>query len=173
MLTAVFGGRIHPIGELKNRIAALLKADAINYTTPPEFVERNSDFFFLKPRESYTRGPSDGILTENTATIIDHFRKILPEQWEEPSLREAFERMADNLSKKWEQGYNQSVDLAKASRASVQHFLRWALTGGRPGPTLMLTMSILGRDVSLKRIEDAATVLEKMTFEANDSSTDS
>lgn len=37
----------------------------------------------------------------------------------------------------------------------------------------MLTMSILGRDVSLKRIEDAATVLEKMTFEANNSSVDS
>lgn len=74
--------------------------------------------------------------------------------------------MADTLSKKWGQGYNQGVDLAKASRASVQHFLRWALTGGRPGPTLVLTMSILGRDVSLKRIEDAATALKKMTFEA-------
>lgn len=37
----------------------------------------------------------------------------------------------------------------------------------------MLTMSILGRDVSLKRIEDAATALEKMTFEANDSLIDS
>lgn len=35
----------------------------------------------------------------------------------------------------------------------------------------MLTMSILGRDVSLKRIEDAAAVLGKMIFEANDSST--
>lgn len=81
--------------------------------------------------------------------------------------------MADTLSKKWGQGYNQRVDLAKASRSSVQHFLRWALTGGRPGPTLMLTMSILGRDVSLKRIEDAATALEKMTFEANDSLIDS
>lgn len=37
----------------------------------------------------------------------------------------------------------------------------------------MLTMSILGRDVSLKRIEDAAAVLEKMTFETNNSSVDS
>lgn len=150
-----------------------MKADAVNYTTPSAFVERNSDFFFLKLRESYTRRPSDRVLTENTGTIINHFREILPEQWDEPSLRKAFERMADTLSKKWGQGYNQRVDLAKASRSSVQHFLRWALTGGRPGPTLMLTMSILGRDVSLKRIEDAATALEKMTFEANDSLIDS
>lgn len=34
----------------------------------------------------------------------------------------------------------------------------------------MLTMSILGRDASLNRIEDAAAVLEKMILEANDSS---
>ena len=96
----------------------------------------------------------------------------MPEQWHEPNLREAFEDMVNTLSKKWGQSFNQNVDLAKASRASVQHFLRWALTGGRPGPTLMLTMSILGRDVSLKRIEDAATVLEKIIFEANESSID-
>lgn len=67
--------------------------------------------------------------------------------------------MALTLSTKRGQDSDQSVDLAKASRASVQHFLRWALTGGRPGPTLMLTMTILGRDVSLKRIEDAAAAL--------------
>ena len=113
------------------------------------------------------------MLTENTGIMLDHFREILPAHWDEPSLREAFEKMADTLSTKWAQRFNQSVDLTKASRASVQYFLRWALTGGRPGPTLMLTMSILGRDVSLKRIEDAATVLEKMTFEANNTSVDS
>lgn len=111
------------------------------------------------------------MLTENTGTIIDHFRKVTPERWDEQSLRDAFEKMASTLSTKWGQDSNQVIDLAKASRASVQHFLRWALTGGRPGPNLTLTMSILGRDVSLRRIEDAATVLEKMMFEANDNST--
>lgn len=110
------------------------------------------------------------MLTENTGTIMDHFREILPEQWDEPSLREAFENMADNISTKWGQDSGQSVNLAKASRASVQHFLRWALTGGRPGPTLMFTMSILGRNVSLRRIEDAAAVLDNMTLEKNDGS---
>ena len=34
----------------------------------------------------------------------------------------------------------------------------------------MLTMSILGRDVSLKRIEDAAAVLEKILSGTDDSS---
>ena len=111
------------------------------------------------------------MLIETTGTIIGPFRKISPEKWDELSLKEAFEKMASTLSTKWAQDSNQIIDLAKASRVSVQRFLRWALTGGRPGPTLTLTMSILGRNESLKRIEDAATVLEKMTFEASDGST--
>ena len=116
----------------------------------------------------YTRRPSYDIVTENTGTIVHHFRDILPEQWDEASVREAFEKMAVVLSRKWTHGSNEEVDLAKTSRASAHHFLRWALTGGRPGPSITLTMSILGRDVSLRRIEDAATVVENMIFEAND-----
>lgn len=172
LLTAFLSlrNRIYPTSELKEHIAALLSVDAINYTTPSEFVERNSHFFFIGHREEYKRGPSNGILTENTAIITDRFQEILPGQWGESSLREAFENMADTLSMKLGQDSNQSAEAAKASRVSVQHFLRWALTGGRPGPTLMLTMSILGRDVSLKRIKDAAAVLERMEFEANESS---
>lgn len=153
--------RIYSTSELKERIAALLNVDAKNYTTPLQFVERNAHFFFIEPRDKYRHGPNDAGLTENTGRIADHLKASLPEQWDELSLREAFDNMANTLST--ESGPNSE----KASRASVQHFLRWALTGGRPGPTLILTMSILGRDVSLKRIEDATAVLEKMGFEAN------
>ena len=96
----------------------------------------------------------------------------MPEQWNEPNLKETLETIALILSKKWGHVSNERIDLAKASRASVQHFLRWALTGGRPGPNLMLTMDILGRDVSLKRIEDAVMALEKMTPEAKGNSND-
>lgn len=122
---------------------------------------------------NYQLEPNDSILTGKTGIVIDHFRDILLEQWDESSLREAFEKMTDSLSAQWEDRSDQSVEPTKASRASVQHFLRWALTGGRPGPSLMLTMSILGRDVSLKRIEDAAAVLKKMTFATNHSSAQS
>ena len=148
----------------------MLSVDAKNYTTPSEFVERNYHFFFVEPREKYKCGPSDGILTDNIDMIIDQFQKVLPEEWDEQNLKEAFENMVVTLSTKLGQDFNEIIDPAKTSRDSVQHFLRWALTGGRSGPTLMLTMSILGRDVSLKRIEDAASVLEKMVFEANESS---
>lgn len=92
-------------------------------------------------------------------TIVHYFQDIPQEQWDEASLKQAYERMADDLSTKWELNYDQNVDPAKASRTSLQQFLRWALTGGRPGPALILTMSLLGRDVSLSRIEDAAASL--------------
>ena len=141
----------------------MIKADAINYTTPTEFVERNSYFFFHKRREKYVRGLGDEILIENASTVTDNLRRLSPEQWNEPNLKTTIEKMALILSTKWGQCSDQKVDPAKASRASVQYFLRWALTGGRPGPTLMLAMNILGRDASLKRIEDALMALEKMT----------
>ena len=144
-----------------------MNVDAKNFTSTSEFIERNSHFFFMKPQEKYKSGPGDRVLTENTAIITDHFRKILPEQWGEASLGEAIDNIAGMLSVKAGWSSDQTLDLAKASRASVQHYLRWALTGGRPGPTLMATMSILGRDVSLKKIEDAAAVLKRMELEEN------
>ena len=158
---------MYPTKELKERIAALVNVDAKNFTSTSEFIERNSHFFFIKPQERYKSGPGDRVLTENTATITDHFQKILPEQWGEASLGEAFDNIAGMLSVKPGWSSDQTLDLAKASKVSVQHYLRWALTGGRPGPTLMATMSILGRDVSLKRIEDAAAALERMKIEEN------
>ena len=142
----------------------------MNYTTPLEFIARNSYFLFIEPRIKYARGLGDGISIEKTSIIKDYFRKILPEQWHKLSLRTALENMADTLSTKIGQEAKQDFDPAKASRQSVQYFLRWALTGGRPGPSLMHTLSILGRAVSLERIEDAAAVLEKMEFEANEDS---
>lgn len=146
-----------------------MNVDAKNFTTPLQFVERHSHFFFLEPRGEYKCGPGDGILSEQTATIIAHFQEILPEQWSDLRLKGALESIANTLFIKEDQNPSQIIDRAKTSRASVQHFLRWALTGGRPGPALILTMSILGRDLSLKRIEDAAAVLEKTTSEGNDS----
>ena len=144
-----------------------MNIDAKNFTSTSEFIERNSHFFFMKPQERYKSGPGDRVLTENTAIITDHFQNVLPEQWGEASLGEAIDNIAGMLSVKPGWSSDQILDLAKASRASVQHYLRWALTGGRPGPTLMATMSILGRDVSLKRIEDAAAVLKRMELEEN------
>ena len=147
-----------------------MNVDAKNFTSTSEFVERNSYFLFIKPQERYKSGPGDRAVTENTAIITDHFQKILPEHWGEASLGEAFDNIAGMLSVKPGWSSDQNLDLVKASRVSVQYYLRWALTGGRPGPTLMATMSILGRDVSLKRIQDAAAVLKRMELEENNRS---
>ena len=56
-------------------------------------------------------------------------------------------------------------DLAKTSRNALQNFMRWALVGGRPGPTIVVTMVLLGRDISLRRIEDAAALLGSELFD--------
>ena len=69
----------------------------------------------------------------------------------------------------WNHEGSQS-DRGNSTLSSLQHFLRWALSGGRPGPRLISTMAILGREVSLRRIEDAATSLEALFVEVKDDS---
>lgn len=43
----------------------------------------------------------------------------------------------------------------KAWNQAIHHYLRWALTGGLPGPSTSATMEVLGRDVSMQRIQEA------------------
>lgn len=46
------------------------------------------------------------------------------------------------------------AELKKVGKA-VNLYLRWALTGGRSGPGTPVTMELLGRDVTLQRLEEA------------------
>jgi len=102
----------------------------------------------------------------------EHFIDVPLEEWDETHLKEAFEKLAEHLSAKRDRDYqldtrfNRDTDPAKAFRVSFQHFLRWALMG-RPGPALMSTMALLGRDVSLHRIEEAVALFDILVTEAN------
>ena len=83
------------------------------------------------------------------------FINVPPHNWGEPGLKQAFDQLIIKLTDQWIRSGSPNTNSTKDCRNAVQHFLRWALTGGRPGPVLMVTMSLLGRDVSLMRIEDA------------------
>lgn len=102
--------------------------------------------------------------------IKSHFFNVPPEKWQELGLRQAFEGLTDGLSAKWEVDHDQRSDQVKACRTSLQHFLRWALTGGRPGPVWVMTMTLLGRDESLGRIESAAASFDIIVDETNKTS---
>lgn len=43
----------------------------------------------------------------------------------------------------------------KRFKKELYHYLRWALSGGNPGPGIPETMAILGRAESIKRLDEA------------------
>ena len=161
---------IYPNSELQARVAAVLHADAVNYTTPKQFVERNSYFFCDEPRKDWMPGPNDHQLKDAIGLLSSTFRAVTSEQWDEKNLKQVFDRMANYMSVQWDQEEGPRNDKGKSALSSVQHFLRWALSGGRPGPRLISTMAILGREVSLRRIQDAASSLEAPFVEVKDGS---
>lgn len=112
---------------------------------------------------------------KNSMDIVrNHFRGVSSEKWSEANLKDAFSQMASTLKAKWDHDGDLAHDLdpapVKTRMTMVQHFLRWALFGGRPGPALMATMDLLGRDVSLQRIEDAAAELDAIVPETEETS---
>ena len=44
----------------------------------------------------------------------------------------------------------------KEINKAVNRYLRWAVAGGSPGPGIAETMVLLGRDVTLQRLREAA-----------------
>lgn len=161
---------IYPNSELEARVAAVLHADAVNYTTPKQFLARNSYFFCDEPRKAWMPGPNDHQLKDAIGLLSTTFRAVTSEQWDEKNLKQVFDRIANYMSVQWDQEEGARSDEGKSTLSSVQHFLRWTLSGGRPGPRLISTMAILGREVSLRRIEDAASSLEAPSVEVKDDS---
>ena len=161
---------LYPNSELKARVAAVLRVDAVNYTTPRKFLERNSYFFCNEPRYKWSTGSDDHQLKDAIGLLSSNFKAVTPEQWDEESLKHVFDRIADEILVRACPEEGSQTDRGNPGLSSVQHFLRWALCGGRPGPRLISTMAILGREVSLQRIEDAASSLEALSVEVKDDS---
>lgn len=50
-----------------------------------------------------------------------------------------------------------NVSQKKDANRAVNQYLRWAVAGGGSGPGIAETMVLLGRDVTLQRLEHAAS----------------
>ena len=161
---------ICPDTELEARVAAVLREDAVNYTTPKQFLERNSYFFCDESRKDWMPRSNDHQLKDAVGLLNSTFRAVTSEQWDEEHLKYVFDRIANDMSVRWDQEESLRSDKGRSALSTVQHFLRWALSGGRPGPRLISTMAILGREVSLRRIEDAASSLDAPFVEVKDHS---
>ena len=97
-------------------------------------------------------------LTKDDVQLIgDRLGQITVGEWSSKKLEEAMADLACNLG--GIERRNLGADDVQAEFKSVGNalgrFLRWALTGGQPGPGIRTVMLILGRDVTLQRLREA------------------
>lgn len=55
-----------------------------------------------------------------------------------------------------------SVATDKVFKKELYHYLRWALSASAPGPGMPETMTILGRDETVRRLQDAKTLTQSL-----------
>lgn len=151
--------------DLRSRIVSLLQIDNRNYTSPIDFVERLSYFFYSDARGNYRKSPHDKILLRNLSRIKQQFVSIPAERWDAPSINEELDKLLTDLSDQKALDTGHHADQIRQIKADVQKYLRWALSRGRPGPMLASTMSILGRDITLQRLDEAAAAFGRSVLD--------
>lgn len=55
-----------------------------------------------------------------------------------------------------------SVSKDKIFKKELYHYLRWALSASAPGPGIPETMTILGREETVRRLQDAKTLTQSL-----------
>lgn len=61
---------------------------------------------------------------------------------------------------------NPSVATDKLFKKELYHYLRWALSASAPGPGIPETMTILGREETLRRLQEAKTLTQSLVPQA-------
>ena len=140
---------------------ALLAVQPQFYTSPREFFERYAVLFCTMPRKEWHVPPIDR-LSLGQAEKIRAVLIAIPERiWTLGSLSEAMKGLTSYFS-----GTGTGNGEGKSGQGSLLnqsfHYMRWALTGGRPGPSLIDTMVLMGRDVTLQRFESAEEEFEAL-----------
>ncbi|KAH0565145.1 hypothetical protein GP486_001457 [Trichoglossum hirsutum] len=157
--------------NLRDYISAILRADAENFTTPEEFWKRNSYFFTSIIIGQYPVRYSDGrrvhsVPVNDLAKCARQFETMPPETWNSSTLKDKISEVITTSSEMSvqelnEQGADKSA-LAKRTRKewnkAFHHYLRWAVAEGKEGPPIGQVMEILGRDISLGRLREAAAL---------------
>lgn len=154
---------------LSEYIAPLLRADAKTYTTAEEFTKRNSTFFTSKlDRSPYTLMTSPAS-TEAPTVPMQALHTAAAALILVPSSHWTVETHRANIT-----SYDGSdtviipsenadaVNPDKFFKKELYHYLRWALSASAPGPGIPEIMAILGREETVRRIQDAKALTQSL-----------
>lgn len=154
--------------DLRKRINALLRIDPQNYTTPREFFDRHAPCLRQVSRPPYVpRADVAGssFTTDHVKMICDRLGQIPADDWSIAKLEETMGELACDIGglEPRNLGADDVRDEAKSIGNSIGRYLRWALTGGQPGPGIRVVMIILGQDVTLQRLREANAEVESLS----------
>ncbi|KAL3478652.1 hypothetical protein BJX99DRAFT_102785 [Aspergillus californicus] len=157
---------------LASIIVPLLQADAKVYTNATDFVTRNSTFFTTTlERPPYRRrdnGLSSIIPISALHTAAAALCLVPPSHWtietHKSNLKsydgastilesEALTSLSDTPKDADATMTAQIAD--KEFKKDLYHYLRWALSAGKPGPGIPEMMVILGREEAVRRLSEA------------------
>ena len=90
------------------------------------------------------------------------FNNLFPHNWTAEALKETITIAVDNLESELDESRKETYKIC-------QFYLRWAIARGGSGPSMHITMSLLGRDKCLRRLGELAALLEDKFAGANKS----
>lgn len=95
--------------------------------------------------------------------IKDQFEQVSAQQWAAPKIDETIVTIGRKLAGAQVPGSESEDELQVLKKIimAIQRYLRWALTGGKPGPGIKVIMEILGRETTLSRLQDAKDISVK------------
>lgn len=163
---------------LPEYIAPLLRADAKSYTDAKSFVQRNSTFFTTHlSRPSYHPAFSPASSSSAPTTVpMQLLHTAAAALTLVPSTHWTIETHRANInyydggaaietssppSSTEEEPLSPAAG-NKLFKKELYHYLRWALSGSAPGPGIPETITILGREETVRRLQDAKAQTAKL-----------
>ncbi|KAJ5900759.1 Glutamate--tRNA ligase [Penicillium subrubescens] len=153
---------------LSEYIAPLLRADAKTYTTAEEFTQRNSTFFttqlarapYTSTSSTSTEAPTVPMQALHTAAAA--LTLVPPAHWTIETHRANITSYDGSDTVTIPAETADAINPDKIFKKELYHYLRWALSASAPGPGIPEIMTILGREETVRRIQDAKTLTKSL-----------
>ncbi|KAI2765415.1 hypothetical protein DTO012A8_9366 [Penicillium roqueforti] len=164
-LTTILNGR-----TLSEYIAPLIRADVNNYTNAKEFAQRNSNFFTPKldraPYKPASPQSSPEVPIQALHTAAAALTLVPSAAWNIDTHRDNINSYEGAESVVFPTSEPEtpvgSKNAGKIFKKELYHYLRWALLASAPGPGISETMVVLGRDETLRRVQDAKALTQSL-----------
>jgi hypothetical protein len=147
--------------NIRSYIADVIKADAKQYASATDFYERNKNFFKKSNDMDMLPCPED-VAYWSTCNLHEILELGNRATWDQEELKKSIHVMVERFiaSNKPDhlvltQGTKDNHQAIEGLKKSLSRYLRWALMNSRPGPPIALTMELLGREETTRRIRHA------------------